>query len=385
MHGGVPVAELASVTIQGPTATVVATKRVPAFDGDRGSLNMPFNKSLAVATVALLAVPTLAIAETSPLYITLGAGLTYLEDADLSGGGSTTTASGSNPSWALMGAVGMGVFDSVRAELELAHRDHGLDNRGGELNASSIMANMFYDIPVKLIGFTPYVGAGLGAARINADEITTTQFGLVDDKDWTWAYQGIAGVAADVANNLKVTLDYRYFSTFNDPEFSSASGTKVDGEFTDHTIMLGFRYSFGPAAAPAKPMATPAAAPMPAPAPAPAPAASPLVRSFLVFFDFDRSDITADARKIITQAAENARKAGGTTRITLTGHADRSGAAQYNMRLSQRRADAVKAELVKMGVPAGDIATVAKGESDPLVPTADGVREPRNRRVEIVF
>ena len=53
--------------------------------------------------------------------------------------------------------------------------------------------------------------------------------------------------------------------------------------------------------------------------------------------------------------------------------------------LVKRRADAVKAEMVRMGVPANDIATVARGESSLLVPTADGVREPRNRRVEIVF
>ena len=55
------------------------------------------------------------------------------------------------------------------------------------------------------------------------------------------------------------------------------------------------------------------------------------------------------------------------------------------MRLSQRRAEAIKAELVKNGVPANEISVVAKGESQPLVPTADGVREPQNRRVQIVF
>ena len=69
----------------------------------------------------------------------------------------------------------------------------------------------------------------------------------------------------------------------------------------------------------------------------------------------------------------------------MAGHADRSGSAQYNQRLSQRRADVVAAELVRNGVNRSDIGVSAYGESRPLVPTADGVREPQNRRVEIVL
>ncbi len=69
----------------------------------------------------------------------------------------------------------------------------------------------------------------------------------------------------------------------------------------------------------------------------------------------------------------------------MAGHADRSGSDAYNLRLSQRRADAVAAELVRQGVNRNDIGIQAFGESRPLVPTADGVREPQNRRVEIVL
>lgn len=107
-------------------------------------------------------------------------------------------------------------------------------------------------------------------------------------------------------------------------------------------------------------------------------------RSYLVFFDFDRSDLTPEASNIVKTAADNA-KAGNVTRIDVTGHADRSGSDQYNLRLSQRRAQTVQAELVRDGVPADQISVAAKGESEPLVPTADGVREPQNRRVEIVY
>jgi OmpA-OmpF porin, OOP family len=103
-----------------------------------------------------------------------------------------------------------------------------------------------------------------------------------------------------------------------------------------------------------------------------------------VFFDWDSAVLTAEAQRIIRTAAD-ASKHGRVARIEVTGHADRSGPDAYNVRLSQRRADAVRAELVKNGVATGDIATFAKGESEPLVPTADGVREPQNRRVQIVF
>jgi outer membrane protein OmpA-like peptidoglycan-associated protein len=107
-------------------------------------------------------------------------------------------------------------------------------------------------------------------------------------------------------------------------------------------------------------------------------------RTYLVFFDHDSSSLTAAARSIIATAANNSKTA-GTTRIITTGHTDRSGTNQYNEALSQRRSVSVKDELVRLGVPANSITTVAKGESDPLVQTRDGVREPQNRRVEIVL
>jgi outer membrane protein OmpA-like peptidoglycan-associated protein len=104
----------------------------------------------------------------------------------------------------------------------------------------------------------------------------------------------------------------------------------------------------------------------------------------MVFFDFDRSNITDTAATTIRQAANDA-KAGRSTRIGVTGHADRSGADAYNMALSLRRGNAVKDQLVREGIPATAIAVVGRGESQPLVQTADGVREPQNRRVEIVL
>jgi iron complex outermembrane receptor protein len=128
-----------------------------------------------------------------------------------------------------------------------------------------------------------------------------------------------------------------------------------------------------------EPAAPPAAyVPPPAAAPAPAP------RNYMVFFDFNKSDLTAQATQIVDQAAQNA-GAQKATQLTVTGHTDTVGSDAYNMRLSRRRAESVAAELEKQGVAAGEIAIVAKGKRDLLVPTGDGVREPQNRRVQIVF
>jgi outer membrane protein OmpA-like peptidoglycan-associated protein len=106
--------------------------------------------------------------------------------------------------------------------------------------------------------------------------------------------------------------------------------------------------------------------------------------TFMVFFDFDKSDLTAVAQDTIRRAATAYRTKGG-AQIKASGHTDRAGTEAYNMALSLRRANAVKAALVREGVAETDISVVALGEGQPLVPTADGVREAQNRRVEIVL
>ena len=121
------------------------------------------------------------------------------------------------------------------------------------------------------------------------------------------------------------------------------------------------------------------------PAPqAAAPPPSPPVKNFLVFFDFDKSTLTPRAMDIVKEAAAVA-KSGQNARLTCTGHTDTSGPANYNMALSLRRANTVKAALVRQGVPATSITVVGRGETALLVATKDGVREPQNRRVEIVI
>ena len=103
-----------------------------------------------------------------------------------------------------------------------------------------------------------------------------------------------------------------------------------------------------------------------------------------MFFDWDKSDITPEAASILDNAISNYQNCGN-AQVMLAGHADRSGSASYNVGLSQRRADSVKAYMTARGIGAGVISTEAFGESKPRVETADGVRELQNRRVEITY
>jgi OOP family OmpA-OmpF porin len=122
--------------------------------------------------------------------------------------------------------------------------------------------------------------------------------------------------------------------------------------------------------------ATPAAA---------VPPAAPLANAvYFVFFDFDKSVITPAAQDILNTVVSDARRTNA-NRLNVVGHTDTSGSPAYNQRLSERRATAVREALVQRGVPAGQITTRGVGESQPLIATGDGVREPSNRRAEVRF
>jgi len=111
-------------------------------------------------------------------------------------------------------------------------------------------------------------------------------------------------------------------------------------------------------------------------APLPAPQA---VHHFLIFFDFDKSNLTAESRQVVAEAV-NAARQNGFVRMVVTGHTDTVGSFSYNQALSERRANAVRAEMIGLGMNNAEIVTIGKSFSDPLVATGPGVREPQNRR-----
>jgi len=376
----------------------------------------------ALLATALLSVPALANAQpVTGLYIGAGAGVNWInnpEKFDLSG--STVAGNFGLPpnvtvnnagkanfhtGWAGVVSLGWGFGNGVRAEVEGNYRSNEVDSirgfgiapigRTGGFQTYGVMVNAFYDFDFANFGlgqsiFQPYIGVGVGYLWTDMRNLrgVGANNGLVfgmNDTDPRFAYQAIVGVATPLTwlgvTGLSLTAEYRFMGTVQ-PEISTTisnprtgglvTAGQVEVEKYNHSVMLGLRYALFQPPPPPPPVAAPAVV-------APAPA-----RTYLVFFDWDRADLTARAREIIAEAASNSRRVQA-TRIEVAGHADRSGSPQYNQRLSQRRADAVAAELMARGIDRSEITVTAYGESRPLVPTADGVREPQNRRVEIVL
>jgi iron complex outermembrane receptor protein len=194
------------------------------------------------------------------------------------------------------------------------------------------------------------------------------------------AENAIGNVAISLwAKNL---FDRQYFTSIFNTDSSLNFSYAQRG--LPRTFGIQATYRFGkdydtPPAAPAV-----AAVPEVAPPPPPPVKTPELQRSFEVFFDFDKSDVTEAAARVIQAAAESV-KAGNIVKLTVTGHTDTVGSAKYNQALSERRAAAVKKSLVADGVAADEITAIGVGKTGLLVPTADGVREPQNRRAEIVL
>jgi iron complex outermembrane receptor protein len=189
--------------------------------------------------------------------------------------------------------------------------------------------------------------------------------------DWKNVMQSPVDVSLFATNVTNTTYKLGGYPIYGIAGFASF----VYGEPTMYGAKIKYRFG-GPAS---EPESAPAAYVPPA---AQAPMAAP--KSYMVFFDFNKSDLTPQAVEIVDTAAKNAGPA-KVTQLTVTGHTDTVGSDAYNMRLSKRRAESVAAELEKQGIASSEIEIVAKGKRDLLVPTKDGVKEPQNRRVQIVY
>ena len=334
---------------------------------------MKKNVMYAVGAAALLvAAPAMAQEyQATGLYVGAGAGVNIRTD-DSWNVKNTNIDGESSYDIGPAGNIYLGYdWGSFRADAEVSLRTNDLKDakingqtvfKNGHFRTIGIMANGYYDIDFGS-PFVPYIGGGVGVALINA---SLKQNGFkFEDFNTQFAYQGIAGVSYNFSPNLAANLEYRYLGN-TEPTFSDQGAKLKYDSSNNHTILVGVRYTFAPAPAPVDEIIQTTA------------------RSYLVFFDFDSSRLTPEAKQIVASAAADALQ-GKTTRIDVTGHTDRSGSDRYNQALSVRRAESVRRELVADGVADSLIVTRGVGEADPLVPTADGVREPQNRRVEIVL
>ena len=386
----------------------------------------------ALLAATMLSLPFAANAQpVTGLYIGAGVGGNYsqqqqvknLQGPNVDGLGDGLSLSGDlKGAWGFVGlaSIGWGFGNGLRAEVEGNFRQATLSGftnfgaAGGNLSGGATkkqyggMANVLYDF-VDLVPYVqPYIGVGAGAIWVDYNNLHGTNAGNINfangdfippgglsvatnSTKTSFAYQAIVGAALpldQVTPGLALTLEYRFLGTTGNNSYNATwTGTGVSpttgrvlgtaqpgkiqlGPNYNQAVLVGLRYNFG-------------VAPPPAPAPVAAPAPAP-ARSYLVFFDWDKYNLTDRARQIIREAAENSTHV-QYTRIEVNGYTDTSGTPKYNMGLSIRRANAVAAELVKDGVPKASISIQGFGDTHLLVPTGPGVREPQNRRVEIII
>jgi iron complex outermembrane receptor protein len=256
------------------------------------------------------------------------------------------------------------------ANMSLDARVLETDNYGTlHLIADYVHSDAYYEYPYSL-STDPTINGGsyAGTTKASAQNLINLRARLVGIP--------VPNGTMDIEMWGKNVLDTKY--RVNGIDFGGGFGNLTESYYGAPATFGGsVTYHFGGGSAPE---AAPAAYVPPAPV-----AATPSVpKSYLVFFDFNKSDLTSQATAIVDQAAKNAGPA-KVTKLEVTGHTDTVGSDAYNMRLSRRRAESVAAQLEKDGIASSEIEIVAKGKRDLLVPTADGVKEPQNRRVQIVY
>jgi outer membrane protein OmpA-like peptidoglycan-associated protein len=296
----------------------------------------------------------------------------------------------------------MGFGNGARVEVEGNYRTNHLrsaypvsGSNSSAQEAYGVMFNALYDFDLRntgwdVAGMMPYLGLGVGWVHTNWDKVTIASGNgrvRINSGDDNFGVQGIVGVAFPVqaVPGLAVTAEYRlideptnrdYRSLYQVNGASYSSTTRVSSDI-NQSLLIGLRLALNTPQPAAAATAVPAMQTVNAVQPAPA-------RSYLLFFDWDRADLSTRALQIIADAARNSTQM-KYTKLDVSGHADLSGTHAYNQGLSLRRANAVAQQLVKNGVPENAIVITALGDTKPLVPTAPGVREPQNRRVEIVI
>ncbi len=359
----------------------------------------------ALLALFLLAAPLAARAQPfQGLYVGAGAGYDLLTAVRVTptvpGVGSFGLTVDKSSGLAALGSMGYGFGNGWRLEVEGDFLRNGISlsqvrlpaatalgiripttitgslaSSSGYLLSYGALANALYDFDIGSRYVFPYLG--IGAGYIWNDLTNSGKF----------AFQAIAGLSFPVPNvpGLSLTAQYRFLDVTAGEHYSTTIATPVGripvgvkvGPQQNHSFLLGVRYAFN--VTPPAPPPAPASSSAPVAAPAPAPA-----RSYLVFFDWDKATLSDRARQIVREAA-NASTRVRYTRIRVNGYTDTSGSVRYNMTLSLRRAQAVAAELVRDGVSRSAIVIRGYGESHLLVPTGPNVREPQNRRVEIVI
>jgi len=360
------------------------------------------SKFFLLGTVAALSVISASNSDAHQQgwYIGLEAGANWIDDTDFSLESSDKFLDGLSGStefdtgWAVLGTVGYGFANNWRIELEGGYRSNDLtasfevpavtvpsapvafsaatawprviDSVDGSLEEWTAMINVIYDVPLTdALDLSIGVGAGI--------DFSNLEVAGVDDSDTNFAYQAIVGLSYAINKRLDLTLTYRYLNVDAPTYSAEVSKDYYAANLEDlekHTVTVGLRYDLYEDPAPV----------VVTPPPPPPPAAEPV--QYVVFFGFNKCNITAEADAVLTEAA-SAAKTQGAASVLIVGHTDTVGSDSYNQKLSECRANAAKSGLVAKGIGEGQISTNGRGETELLVKTGDNVKEPQNRRATI--
>jgi len=212
------------------------------------SLRLPRKSTLFYLIMAAVICWPLSQAQAGRVgtYITGFGGMTYVEDAGISGPGVPSGAEFTfDTGWNAGGAIGHD-YGSFRAEVEVAYRENDLESAsapgfpttpaqfGEQMQSLSYMLNLFLDFENNS-PLTPYLGGGIGGATIEISDNT----GFEDD-DTVFAFKGAAGISWSLGPNLDLLVDYTYLRT-TDPEFSSI---QQEIEYSTHNVSGGIRFRF---------------------------------------------------------------------------------------------------------------------------------------------
>ena len=438
----------------------------------------------AAASVALLAVPTLASADDSGWYVRGNVGYGVVTDVDFTGDLVGDVEGEGNGA----GSLGLGYEfgNNWRLELDATQlwNDMGAISQAGntssDMRVTTGMLNAIYDFS-DFGNWEPYIGAGIGIARaslsaqaysqptgtaagpLNSPTCAGTNACTFHDADTGVAWQLLAGLGYKITDNLTWDTQYRYLNV-GDLDYTglgqnlltpvgagvlgSGSGISTSASGVgSHSVMTGLRYRFGAKPAPVMyscwdgssvldtascpaeivyttcwdgtEVASGTSCPVrpvvqcwdgstvydAASCPtrptvtcwdgtiAYDQAACPVKvvsvcdsgsTDFSVYFPWDKSALTDQAKAVVANAASIANQC-SVSDIVIEGHTDSSGPQSYNVGLSTRRANSVEAELRGNGITTTNITKSAKGETALAKPTRDGVREPLNRRTEVII
>lgn len=207
-------------------------------------------RKIAVLTLGLgLILPGTAQAQERPagFYADISGMYTNLVDPDLTDA-TLPGELGVDNGFGISGTYGYEFGNGFRTEIEVSYRENGIKSisiaafgltgtgaASGDVTALASMLNGYFDIATES-RWTPYIGAGVGVARIDVDISVADESASVDDT--VFAFQGMAGLRYDLSEDVVIRAGYRYFGT-DEPEFDT-----TEAEYGTHNVEVGLTYRF---------------------------------------------------------------------------------------------------------------------------------------------